>query len=262
MSTSQPEQLLLLAVAVCLPLAAQQPFYTDDADVTPRHRFHMEISNQQSWLQRSALPATRQNTTVIQLNYGLTSNFEIGMDGPLIFLSQQQAPLTYGKGDFNITFKLRIRAEEPHFHRPGLTLSCAIETPTGSVRKQLGSGIADYGCNSVVQLLAGPYTVRLNHGMVFSGNTLTGLIGLRAKGFVYVGGGSVTRDITDRLLLGVELNGSAARRGTDLGKSTLQAQIGGKFAIHESLTLDFGVLKGWFSGTPRSGVQIGISKDF
>lgn len=222
----------------------------------------MEISNQQSWLQRSALPVTRQSTTVFQLNYGLTSNFEIGMDGPLIFLSQQQLPVTYGKGDFNITFKLRLRPEETSSHVPGITLSCAIETPTGSVRKQLGSGIADYGCNAVTQKLIGFWTLRINNGAVFSGNTLTGVIGLRAKGLVYIGSGSVTRDITSRLLLGMEINGSAARQGTVLGKSTLQAQFGGKFAVQDSLTVDFGILKGWFSGAPRTGLQIGISKDF
>ncbi len=252
----------VLALVLSAAAWAQQPFYTDDADVTPYRRFHMEISNQHSWLQRSALPATMQSTTVFQLNYGLTKNFEIGMDGPLIFLYQQQTPVTSGKGDFNVTFKLRLRPEETGSHLPGITLSCAIETPTGSVRKQLGSGIADYGCNTVVQKLIGQWTLRVNNGAVFSGNTLTGLVGLRAKGFVYIGGGSVTRDVSPRLLLGAEINGSAAKQGTVLGKSTLQTQFGGKFALRDDLTVDFGVLAGWFSGAPRTGLQIGFSKDF
>lgn len=253
---------VLLGTGLGAVAFGQQPFYTDDADVTTRHRFHLEISNQQSWLQRSALPALRQNTTVFQLNYGVTSNFELGMDAPLIFLSQQQTPLTVGHGDFNITFKLRLRPERPESPMPGITLSCAIETPTGSVRKQLGSGIADYGCNSVLQKLIGFWTLRVNNGAIFSGNTLTGLVGLRAKGFVYNGGGSITRDVTSRLLLGVEINGSAARQGTVLGKTVMQTQFGGKFAVQDSMTLDFGVLTGWFSGAPRAGLQIGISKDF
>ncbi|MEI9812041.1 MAG: hypothetical protein WDO18_04925 [Acidobacteriota bacterium] len=91
-------RIALVGAAVCATALAQQPFYTDDADVTERHRFHLEISNQQSWLQRSALPATKQSTTVFQLNYGLTSNFEIGMDGPLIALYQQQRPHDGGAG--------------------------------------------------------------------------------------------------------------------------------------------------------------------
>lgn len=185
----------LLCASTCYLALAQQPFYTDDADVTERHRFHMEISNQLSWLQRSALPATKQNTTVFQLNYGLTQNFEIGMDGPLIGLYQQLTPTTIGNGDFNLTFKLRLHPEDSKDGIPAITLSCAIETPTGSVQKQLGSGIADYGCNSVVQKQLALWTLRVNNGAVFSGNTLTGLVGLRAKGFVYTGGASVTKEV-------------------------------------------------------------------
>lgn len=251
-----------LSLGLCSAALAQQPFYTDDADVTEYKRFHVEISNQQSWLQRSALPATKQSTTVFQLNYGITKNFEIGMDGPLIFLYQQQTPVTYGKGDFNVTFKLRLHAEHSGDRAPAITLSCAIETPTGSVRKQLGSGLADYGCNSVVQKQLALWTLRVNNGAVFSGNTLTGVVGLRAKGFVYLGSGSITREVHPRLLLGFEVNGSAARQGTVLGKSTLQSQIGGKFTVQDGFTVDFGLLTGWFSGAPRRGLQIGFSKDF
>ncbi|MEO8100539.1 MAG: hypothetical protein ABI811_22770 [Acidobacteriota bacterium] len=252
----------ILCVILSTPALAQQPFYTDDADVAERHRFHMEISNQNSWLQRSALPATKQNTTVYQLNFGLTKNFEIGMDSPIILLYQQKTPLVYGNGDTNVTFKLRLRSEQSNSRVPALTLSCAIETPTGSTRKQIGSGLADYGCNSVTQKNFNGWTLRVNNGVVFSGNTLTGVIGLRAKGLVYIGGFSVTHEVHPRLLLGAELNGSAARQGTILGKATMQTQVGGKFSIDETLTIDFGVLAGWFSGTPRSALQIGFSKDF
>ena len=41
---------LLLTLALFLPISsttqAQQPFYTDDADVTPRGHFHFEFSNE------------------------------------------------------------------------------------------------------------------------------------------------------------------------------------------------------------------------
>lgn len=253
---------VLLGAGFCGAAFSQQPFYTDDADVTERHRFHMEISNQQSWLQRSALPATKQNTTVFQLNYGLTANFELGMDAPLIFLYQQDQPVTAGQGDFNVTFKYRIAEEHSNSSWPAFTLACAIETPTGSVRKQLGSGIADYGCNTVIQKQLGLWTLRVNNGMVFSGNTLTGVIGLRATGFVYIGGGSITKDVLPRLLLGAEVNGSAAKNATALGKATLQSQLGGKYTITDGFTLDFGLVRGWFSGAPRWQIQLGISKDF
>lgn len=254
-------RIALLNAGLCGFAFSQQPFYTDDTDIAERHHFHLEIVNQQSWLQRSALPATRQNTTVFHGNYALTQNFEFGMDAPLIALYKRNEPTATGIGDFNITFKWRLAEEHSNSRAPAFTLSCAIETPTGSVRKQLGSGIADYGCNTIIQKQLGLWTLRVNNGMVFSGNTLTGVIGLRAKGFVYVGGGSITRDVLPRLLLGIEVNGSAAQNAA-LGKANLQSQLGGKFTITDGFTLDFGVVTGWFSGAPRRQAQLGISKDF
>jgi hypothetical protein len=261
---------VLLSAGLCVAGFAQQPFYTDDADVTERRHYYLEISNQQSWLQHSALPQTIQNTTVFHLNYGLTTNFEIGMDAPFIALYQQDGPPATGPGDLNTTFKLRVVRERIGLKRPAFTLSCAIEVPTGSVHKGLGSGIPDYGCNTVIQKQLGAWTLRVNNGMVFSGNTLTGDIGLRVKGLVYTGGGSITRNVLPRLLVGAEINGSAAAKtngdtGTntsDLGKANLQVQVGSKFTITDGFTLDFGVMKGWFSGSPKWQLQLGFSKDF
>lgn len=241
---------------------AQTPFNTDDADVTERHRFHLEISNQQAWLQRSALPLTQQNTTVVQVNFGLTQNFEIGFDAPWIFLHQQEAPGIAGIGDMNVTFKLRVRAESEFSGLPAMTLACALETPTGSVRKQLGSGVEDFGCNSVLQKTLGEWTLRVNNGVVFSGNTLTGVIGIRSRGLVYLGAASLTRQVHPRLLLGIELDGDAARKATDLGKAIFQTQFGGKFSLDQRSTLDFGLSRGWFSGAPKVQLVAGISVDF
>src|ERR1044072_3288564 len=84
-----------MKIAVCLMLClagaarAQQPFYTDDANVTDKGHFHLEVSNQHSWLQREADPNLRQNTAVFQLNYGLGGRVEIGLDGPLIHLAKR-----------------------------------------------------------------------------------------------------------------------------------------------------------------------------
>jgi hypothetical protein len=87
------------------------------------------------------------------------------------------------------------------------------------------------------------------------------VVGLKAQGIVYFAGASVTKDVTRTLLLGFEINGAAAQRA-DLGKAALQSQIGGKYALGKSATFDFGLLIGRFTGSPRVGVQIGLSKDF
>ena len=60
---------LALIVFASISAHAQLPFYTDDADTTPKGKFHLELSNEHDWLQKSSLPGERQNTTVLTVNY-------------------------------------------------------------------------------------------------------------------------------------------------------------------------------------------------
>ena len=243
---------------------AQQPFYTDDADTTPKNAFHIEVSNQFSLLQRSNFPSLRQNATVFQINYGLTDWLEIGVDSPLLAIFNAdgsvhpQVPI--GIGDTNLTAKVRLLRE--HERRPAFTLAFAIETPTGDTTTSLGSGIPDYGANTVLQqTFRRVWTLRVNNGLLFSGNTLTGVVGLAARGLVYFGGTSLTRQVHPKLLLGVEVDGAYTRKD-EVAKGQLQAQFGGKWAVWKKATLDFGVVGGRYANSPRLGLQIGLSKDF
>src|SRR5207249_10392891 len=101
----------------CLPrgLNGQQPFYTDDSDVTDRHKFHLQLSNEYDILQRSAYPSRRQNTTVFEVDYGLLKNVEIGIDGPLITImnSRITTPKTpFGFGDLDLHIKYNFLKEQ------------------------------------------------------------------------------------------------------------------------------------------------------
>ena len=51
-------RLLLTLVIVAWPTiaAAQQPFYTDDAEVTPPGKVHIEVFTEYDWLQPSQAP--------------------------------------------------------------------------------------------------------------------------------------------------------------------------------------------------------------
>ena len=62
---------------------AQQPFFTDDTDVTPRGKFHFEFRNEHDLLQHSAFPNLRQNTANFKLNTGILHGLEIGIESPL-----------------------------------------------------------------------------------------------------------------------------------------------------------------------------------
>jgi hypothetical protein len=87
------------------------------------------------------------------------------------------------------------------------------------------------------------------------------VVGIKTRGTIFTGGSSFTRQITEKLDLGVEVYGGYTAN-TALGRGELQEQIGGNYAIRKSLTLDFGLIAGQAVGSPRYGIQFGFSKDF
>src|SRR5688500_1799584 len=78
--------LMLILFGIGFSAYAQQPFFTDDADVTVKGGFHFELSNQFSLLQDTAFPNQQQNALVYQLNYGLRDGLEISIDSPCLVI--------------------------------------------------------------------------------------------------------------------------------------------------------------------------------
>jgi hypothetical protein len=258
-------RLLLLFVAATLG-NAQQPFLTDDADVAPIHHFHLELLTEQDLLQHSAYPALRQQTTRLQLTYGLLDRLEIGFDCPLLSIHnapESATPDAFGFGDLDLQLKYQVRPERVKSIWPAFTVGLYVELPTGNPRNQLGSGIADYWLNGIAQKTLTPrITYRLNAGILFSGNTLTGVIGIQStRGVVFTGASSLTYRVSDRWMFGGEIAGGLTQQ-FELGKGQLQLQIGVKCALRKNLALDLAVTKGWFEGSPRLGGAVGISIDF
>lgn len=259
--------IFLALLALCAPAAAraQQPFYTDDTDVTPRGQLHFEFGNQFDFLQQSSFPNLRQNSASFEVGYGLLENVEVSVEAPLlaIFNAPGTNPRTaVGVGDTNLAVKYNFRRERENSRLPAMSVSFNVELPTGDTARQLGSGIADFSFNAIAQKsLTDRIKLRLNGGTIFSGNTLTGAVGLRARGTVFTGGASVVREFTPRLVLGAEITGALARNA-DLGKGQLQTQLGGNYTLRDGLTLDFGIIGGRYAASPRLGLHIGISADF
>ncbi|HJT66369.1 MAG TPA: transporter [Pyrinomonadaceae bacterium] len=261
---------LLLGVAVVFltscSVHAQLPFYTDDSDTTPKGKFHLEISNEHDWLQTSSLPGKRQNTTVFTVNYGLTDHIELGVNGPFIKIFNDQASLLgnpSGIGDTQFGIKVRLRDEREGSKLPAIAAVFYVEAPTGSTSKQLGSGLVDYWLYGVLQKsLAKRTTARLNGGVLFAGNSSTGLIGIEAtRGQVFTANGSLVRNFTPRLRLGAELFGGVTNN-FNLSRGQLEAQLGGGYAFTERFEFTFGLIAGRFPASPRAGVQVGFAYDF
>src|ERR1041384_5182133 len=111
---------LAIAFLSATPAHAQLPFYTDDADTTPKGKFHLELSNEHDWLQKSSLPGERQNTTVLTVNYGLTNRIELDVNGPYIKIIHDAASLLgspSGIGDTQFGVKVRLRDERSEERR-------------------------------------------------------------------------------------------------------------------------------------------------
>jgi hypothetical protein len=259
-----------LAIAIVFisttSIHAQLPFYTDDTDTTDKHKFHLELSNETDWLQESSLPGRRQNTTVFTLNYGLTDRIELGVNAPFIKIYNDPTSglgSPSGIGDTQFGVKIRLLYEREGSKLPSASVVFYAEAPTGSTRKQLGSGLTDYWLYGVLQKsLPKRTTGRLNGGILFAGNSSTGLIGISSsRGQVFTANGSLVRDFTPRLRLGAELFGGVTNN-FNLSRGQLEAQVGGGYSLTSNLEFTFGVLAGRFPASPRLGVTVGLAYDF
>ena len=261
-------QLALPFVLVLLLFAsvkAQQPFVTDDADVTPKGHLHFEFSNEFDWLQADSFPNLKQNTADFELDYGLFEDLEIGFAAPLITIfnaNGSTSKTVSGLGDSNISAKYNFYKERENSRLPAMTIALNVELPTGDTRKQLGSGLEDIYLNGILQkTLSKTAKLRVNGGILFSGNETTGVIGIRSRGTVFTAGASLVKEINPKLQLGIELVG-ATTSTFELGKGQLQTLFGGNYLFKSNASIDFGVIAGKYAASPRAGVQVGISIDF
>ena len=254
---------LLLWPAVA---AAQQPYYTDDADTTPGGKFHFDFFDEYDWLQSAQLPHQRQNTFNMKVNYGLTDKIELDLDSPLLtimntptFIPRQ--PTGIGDTDFGV--KVRFADQDVKTGRPALALATYIEVPTGNVPTGLGSGLTDVWVYGVLQKThpKSNVTLTVNAGYLFYGNTSTGVIGItKARGHIGTGGVSLIRTVTPKLSLGAEVI-AAVTNNLSLQRGQLQGMVGANYTVRDGTMLDFGILGGRFAASPVIGFQIGVSID-
>ena len=255
--------LFALAAACALLLggraSAQQPFVTDDAEVTDAGRWHFQFSNEYDVLHGDAFPNLRQDWSNLVIQYGLLDHVEVNVDFPLIAIENAHGTSdVFGLGDVDFAAKWKIVAEEPDRKHPAFTVNVAAETPTGDEKKQLGSGLYDYGVNLILQKTLAPGTLlHVNAGIQFAGNTQTGVVGIHTPGHILSSGFSVTRDFSPVLHLGVDLNGAEVHDGGGRARQ-LQLTAGGNYSFTADDTFDFALLAGW-GGAPRFGVIVGIS---
>ena len=87
------------------------------------------------------------------------------------------------------------------------------------------------------------------------------MVGIKTRGTVFTAGGSLVKQFSPKLQLGMELTG-ALTRSFQLGKGQLQTLFGGNYQFKQNASFDFGIVGGKYAASPRVGVQLGISMDF
>ncbi|MGI8466921.1 MAG: hypothetical protein ACR2N3_00525 [Pyrinomonadaceae bacterium] len=257
---------LLLTILFCVAdFWGQRPFVTDNAEVTDKNKFHAEFGNQLNWLQHSAFPVKKQNGFDALAAYGVFKNAEVSFDAVILslFNDRSKSPrVVSGFGDSTLGFKYNFHQESENSRLPAMSASFIVQFPTGDASRSLGSGVTDYALNFVAQkTLSEKYTLRVNAGTIFAGNTLNGVLGFKARGVIFTGGSSLVRKINDKLQLGAEVSG-AVPNNFQLNAGQFQFQTGGNYRIRKKQTLDFGFIAGHFAASPRYSLQLGTSIDF
>ena len=258
---------LALAILACSTrLCAQQPFYTDDADVTEKGKRHVECSNEYDRLPPDVFPNLRQNTLVCKVAFGLSHDVEVGADAPILTIGRNRdsKPNTsLGIGDTDFAVKWNFRKPPAESRAFSLTAGFNVEFPTGRQSEQLGSGMRDYVATFIAQKkLTDKTTLHLNSGIIFSGNQTTGVLGVsNMSGQVYTEGASIVRQFTEKLDLGAEID-EAFSPQLQFTRGQLQSLLGGNYEFRKGYTFDFGLVFGTFAAAPRVGVQVGFSHDF
>lgn len=242
---------------------AQMPFYTDDPGVAAAGALHIEVSDELDALQSMQYPDLRQNTATLRVNAGLPYGLEFDVDVPYITIARSpESHTSRGIGDTNLGLKWNIRDVAADSHLPGFAVSFYTEFPTGDARQKLGSGLTDYWLNFITQLpLSDRTRFNLNVGILFAGNTSTGVVGIETtRGQVYVGGISLLHDVNARVTVGGEIYGGISD-SAGLDRTQLQALLGAQYAISDGVNLCFGITAGAFTASPRLGALMGIAVD-
>ena len=260
---------VIIGVLTCVWLAlpaqapAQQPFVVDDAEVTPRRAWHLEISNQIDVLRLSARPVRWQNGLEVETAWGAAERLEVSALAPLIALATRSLTaqrVDAGLGDLSVAAKLRLTADPKARHAVAGAVS--LELPSGDRDRQLGSGLVDYGLNVITQHRFDDRLIaHLNGGLVLAGNTQTGAAGIKERGTVITGGASLVRQFGTFGLLGGEVTFAWSEKAT-LAGSLVGVQVGGNARLGDGWTFDFGVGTGWFDASPRLSAQVGLSIDW
>ncbi|HXF04633.1 MAG TPA: hypothetical protein VNM72_04365 [Blastocatellia bacterium] len=253
--------------------AQQRPLLTEDVEIVPAGRIRLDLGFDFLQNQRFSLSGLRGDLSalgVIALNWGLSSNVEVELQGTIQnFLGIEESfrpsaiPLrlpspgsTNDVGDFSFWTKILLRRETARV--PALGIRAGVELPTTDQSRGIGTNQT----NVIAALLVGK---QMGRGKIW-GNLGVGILSAPLERFqqndVLVYGLAGLYPVTNRVDLVGEVNGRAnTRQRAPLGtESQGQARLGLRLRAG-GLRWDVAGVKGLTSFSPTAGIVFGVSFD-
>jgi hypothetical protein len=131
----------------------------------------------------------------IEVNYGAITNLQLHMIAPLSYDSPKVGPSHWGYGDTEFGAKYRFVQETEHI--PQIGVFPLVEVPTGSTRRNLGSGHVTAFLPVWLQKSWGPWTAYGGGGYGINAGA-----GTQDWGFL---GGLLQRQVVTNAIVGVEI---------------------------------------------------------
>lgn len=216
-----------ILIAMALGVVARRsafagvPYVTDDTETPARRHWEINIA---CVLQQSADPRTAQ-TPIFDINYGFRDAIQLKYEMPILNVKTNGVSNETGLGDAKAGVKWRFLEEKGR--RPQLATYPAINVPTGSESRGLGSGAVVYFLPLIAEKSWGPWTAYANVGWVIQPAS-------ENSDYRYYGA-TLTRETMKTLKIGAEIYGN----GTTTPGSVRSAgwNAGLEWLIVDSFTL-------------------------
>ena len=187
----------------------------------------------------------------LDLTYGITKNFEVGIDIPSLFLSPQEGNDTEGFGDVSLRPEWVFYQESRML--PSLSMAGTVKFPTGSERKGLGSGLTDYTVELLASKSFGP--TMGEKSMLLSVNLTHTFVG--GADDIFSPSANMAYFVNDNLTVVGELLGEILTK-----KNSLRSLVGVIYGTSSSIAIDAGVGFGLINADLDWSVTVGITYDF
>lgn len=194
---------LALAMLGAQPAWAGPPYRTDDP--VPLDLGHWEVYGFSTGSFAGAGAAGQLPAT--EINYGAAPNLQLHVMLPLAFDAPAGNGMRYGYGDSEFGFKYRFIDEDAHGWRPQVAIFPALEAPTGSAARGLGTGYAHGFLPVWMQKSLGKWTIDTGGGYWLNP-------GIGNKNYWFAGC-VAERQVTEQLALGGEIFHQTADNNDD-----------------------------------------------